>query len=143
MRNSELADFHQYPELEAIRMLKELMEDPSRYNHHLESFVSRVTCRLAWGHSEGSEELKQRARELLIGVSPSGALGNKLPFIMSLPDWLSPAKAWERRRANTERRWFEIMQDQVVADLAIDHSKPSWTKLFLDAPKLFNFANEL
>src|ERR1700761_4952254 len=143
MRNSELADFHQYPELEAIRMLKELMEDPSRYNHHLESFVSRVTCRLAWGHSEGSDELKQRARELLISVSPTGAFGNKLPFIMSLPDWLSPPKAWERRRAKTERRWFQIMQNNVREDIAAGHAKPSWMKMFFDAPKLCNFTGEL
>jgi cytochrome P450 len=143
MRKSEAADFYKYPELESVRMLKELVDEPDKYNVALESFVSRVTCRLAWGHSEGSDELKQRARELLIGVSPTGALGNKLPFIMALPDWLSPAKAWERKRAKTERKWFQTMQDQVKEDLAVDASKPSWTKLFLDAPKSCNFADEL
>jgi cytochrome P450 len=143
MRNSEAANFHDYPELEAIRLCHELMEDPENYNHHLESFVSRVTCRLAWGHGEGSDELKQRARELLIGVSPTGALGNKLPFVMSLPDWLSPSKAWERRRARTERRWFQTMQNSVQDDITEGKARPSWMKLYFDSPKLFNFADSL
>ncbi|KAF1841816.1 cytochrome P450 [Cucurbitaria berberidis CBS 394.84] len=143
MRESEKALFHRYPELEAKRMLVELLDEPDRYNHALESFISRVTCRLAWGHSEASDELKQRARELLIGVSPTGALGNKLPFLMALPDWLSPAKAWERRRANTERTWFQTMQDQVVKDVQTGQAAPSWMKIFLDGRSKWGFKSDL
>ncbi|PSN70117.1 cytochrome P450 2E1 [Corynespora cassiicola Philippines] len=143
MRESEKALFHRYPELEAKRMLVELLDEPDRYNHALESFISRVTCRLAWGHSEASDELKQRARELLIGVSPTGALGNKIPFLMSLPDWLVPAKAWERRRANTERKFFEIMQSEVEQDMREKKAAPSWMKIFLDNRSKFNFTYEL
>lgn len=139
MRASEKEHFQHYPELEAIRMCKELVEDPANYNHHLESFISRVTCRLGWGHAEASDELKQRARELLIGVSPTGALGNKLPFLMSLPDRLSPAKAWERRRAKTERKFFEILQDQVVEEVRDNRARPSWMKMFLDNAEQCNF----
>jgi cytochrome P450 len=143
MRESEKAIFHRYPELEAKRMLVELLDEPDRYNHALESFISRVTCRLAWGHSEASEELKQRARELLIGVSPTGALGNKLPFLMALPDWMSPAKAWERRRARTERTWFETMQSQVVKEIEEKRAAPSWMKIFLDGRSKWGFKSDL
>ncbi|KAF2270986.1 cytochrome P450 [Lojkania enalia] len=143
MRESEKALFHRYPELEAKRMLVELMDDPSRYNHALESFIARVTCRLAWGHSDASDELKQRARELLIGVSPTGALGNKLPFLMSLPDWLVPAKAWERRRAATERRFFEIMQGEVECDIKEKKAPSSWMKTFLENRSKWGFKYEL
>lgn len=140
MKQSEAAVFHRYPELEAIRMLVELLEQPHLYNHALESFVSRVTCRLAWGRSEASDELKQRARELLIGVSPTGALGNKLPFVMSLPDWLVPAKAWERRRAATEQKFFEIMQWEVESDLKEKKNAPeSWMSTYLQNPGRWNF----
>lgn len=141
MRESEKALFYRYPELEAKRMLVELMDEPSKYNHALESFISRVTCRLAWGHSEASDELKQRARELLIGVSPTGALGNKIPFVMSIPDWLSPAKAWERRRKNTERRFFEIMQSKVERDVKDKEAPGSWMKTYLDAPNAWGFTS--
>lgn len=144
MRHSERLSFNHYPELEAIRMCVELMTEPERYNHAMESFVARVTSRLAWGHSDASDELKQRARELLIGVSPTGALGNKLPFIMSLPDWLSPAKAWERRRAKTERAFFDMMQDQVRHDMA-DGASPSgtWMRFFFDNAHSTQFKDEL
>lgn len=143
MRESEKAMFHRYPEMEAKRMLVELLERPDQYNHALESFISRVTCRLAWGHSEASDELKQRARELLIGVSPTGALGNKIPFIMDLPDWLSPTKAWERRRAKTERKFFETMQGQVESDIQKNKAAPSWMKLFLQSKSKWGFKYEL
>lgn len=143
MRESEKALFHRYPELEAKRLLLELLDEPDRYNHALESFIARVTSRLAWGHSEASDELKQRARELLIGVSPTGALPNKLPFLMALPDWLSPAKAWERRRAKTERTWFQTMQAQVVKDIQEGHASPSWMKIFLDGRSKWDFKSDL
>ncbi|KAF1941580.1 cytochrome P450 [Clathrospora elynae] len=143
MRESEKALFHRYPELEAKRMLNELLDEPDRYNHALESFISRVTCRLAWGHSEGSDELKQRARELLIGVSPTGSLGNKLPFLMALPDWLSPPKAWEKRRSSTERTWFQTMQNQVVKDIQSGQAAPSWMKIFLDGHKKWGFDSDM
>ncbi|KAF1964860.1 cytochrome P450, partial [Bimuria novae-zelandiae CBS 107.79] len=143
MRESEKALFHRYPEIEAKRMLVELLDEPDRYNHALESFIARVTCRLAWGHSEASDELKQRARELLHTVSPTGAFGNKLPFVMSLPDWLSPAKAWERRRARTERSFFETMQREVEKDAKEKKATPSWMKIFLDNRSKWGFQYEL
>lgn len=143
MRESEKATFHRYPEIEAKRMLVELLDEPSAYNHALESFVSRVTCRLAWGHSEASDELKQRARELLIGVSPTGALGNKIPFLMSLPDWLVPAKAWERRRAETERKFFEIMQADVEADMKEKKAPQSWMRTYLEDKLKWGFTYAL
>ncbi|KAK7179314.1 major facilitator superfamily transporter [Paraphaeosphaeria sporulosa] len=143
MRESEEALFHRYPEIEAKRMLVELLEEPDRYNHTLESFVARVTCRLAWGRSEASDELKQRARELLLGVSPTGSFANKLPFLMALPDWLSPAKAWERRRARTERFFFQIMQGEVEKDAREEKAPQSWMKIFLDRRSKWGFKDEL
>ena len=142
MRQSEKANFFDYPELESIRMLMELMSHPSKYHVALESYISRITCRLAWGTSEASDELKQRARELLVCVSPTGHLGNKLSFIMNLPDWLSPAKAWERRRAKTERRFFEIMQNQVRSELAEKQTSPSWMSMFYNSSISWGFSNE-
>jgi cytochrome P450 len=70
-------------------------------------------------------------------------MGNKLPFLMDLPEWLSPAKAWERQRSRTESKWFQVMQNQVREDSAVNSAKPSWMKMFLDAPKLFNFSSDM
>lgn len=142
MDESEKASFYHYPELEQVRLLAELIKKPHQYNHCLESYIARVTCRLAWGVSNPSDELKQRARELLIGVSPTGALGNKLAFLMRLPDWLVPAKAWERRRAHTERQFFQIMQDEVQADMKQEkeHEVPrSWMSTYLRSPTSWQF----
>jgi cytochrome P450 len=143
MRESEKANFHRYPELEAKRLLNELLDEPDQYNHALESFIARVTSRLAWGHSEASDELKQRARELLIGVSPTGALPNKLPFLMALPDWMSPAKAWERRRAKTERTFFETMKNQVEQEISEKTASESWMGIFLQNKNRWGFKSDL
>ncbi|KAK0799589.1 hypothetical protein LTR75_009189 [Friedmanniomyces endolithicus] len=125
---SERASFYGYPELESVRLLFELMTEPSKYNVAMESFIARVTSRLAWGTPTPSDELKQRARELLIGVSPGGALGNKLPFLMSLPERFAAPKAWEARRSRTERKFFETMQAEVQEDIDIKR-KPTSSKI--------------
>ena len=145
MDTSHKASFYDYPELESIRLLVELMTDPSRYNIAMESFIARVTSRLAWGTSTPSDELKQRARELLVGVSPTGAIGNKLPFLMSLPEKLIPAKAWESRRSRTERKFFETMQQHVQADISkpMPSTQQSWTRMFLERKGHWGFANDL
>ncbi|EME87956.1 uncharacterized protein MYCFIDRAFT_26018 [Pseudocercospora fijiensis CIRAD86] len=144
MERSQKDGFYSYPELEAIRLLFELINDPSAYNTSMESFVARVTSRLAWGTSVGADELKQRARELLIGVSPTGALGNKLPAVMSLPESLSPAKAWEHRRGRTERKFFQTMQDNVRHSLdATEQLRMSWTRMFLENKRLWGFSDDL
>lgn len=146
MDKSSSESFYDYPELESIRLLFELMADPSKYNVALESFVARVTARLAWGTSAPADELKQRARELLIGVSPSGALGNKLPAVMSLPEWMSPAKAWEARRSRTEKSFFERMQQEVKDTMAQSteaDANRSWMSMFLKNQSLWGFSSSL
>lgn len=159
MDTSAKASFYNYPELESVRLLFELMTDPARYNHALESYIARITSRLAWGTPEPADELKQRARELLIGVSPSGALGNKLPLVMKLPEKWIPAKAWELRRSRTEKRFFQVMQDEVAQRLgsvdapSMHDSRPinpktsdtpqSWTRQFLETKSSWGFASDL
>ncbi|KAF2154725.1 cytochrome P450 [Myriangium duriaei CBS 260.36] len=143
MDTSGKASFYGYPELESIRLLQELIDSPKDYKNALESFVARVTCRLAWGTDTPSDELKQRARELLIGVSPTGALGNKLPFVMSMPESLSPAKSWERRRARTEKRFFEIMRDKVADSIETGTCTPSWMRQFLERRERWGFSSDL
>jgi hypothetical protein len=62
MNGSAKEQFYSYPELESIRLLFEIMTEPSRCHHALESFVACVTCRLGWGTATAAEELKQIAR---------------------------------------------------------------------------------
>lgn len=52
---------------------------------------------------------------------------------MRLPSWLVPQKAWEVRRARSERVWFEQMLRQVRADIKADGARPSWMRSFLTA----------
>lgn len=157
MDASAKEEFYGYPELESIRLLFEVMTEPSRYNHALESYVSRVTCRLGWGSSTAAEELKQRARELLIGVSPTGSFANKLPLVMSLPENWSKTKAWELRRGRTERKFFETMQDEVRQQIKQSEENPyapapilpslqpksCWMRTFLENKKAWKFDSDL
>ncbi|KAI4724434.1 cytochrome P450 [Aureobasidium sp. EXF-10728] len=146
MTKSHEQSYNAYPELEAIRLLDALMRSPTKYYNHLESYVARVTSRLAWGSSRPAEELKQRARELLIGVSPDGALGNKIPFVMRLPAFLSPAKAWEARRSKVEVDFLETLQQTIAASMSVEQAlstaeepKQSWTHQFLKRQASWGF----
>jgi len=157
MDTSAKEDYYGYPELESVRLLFEVMTEPSRYNHALESFVARVTCRLGWGTATAAEELKQRARELLIGVSPTGSFANKLPLIMSLPESWTKSKAWELRRGRTERKFFETLQDDVREQIKHSEKNPeapapilpslqpksSWMRTFLENKKAWKFDSDL
>lgn len=142
MDKSAKASYYGLPEVESIRLLFELMTDPSRYNHALESFIARVTSRLAWGTAEPADELKQRARELLIGVSPNGALTNKLAFLKSFPESLVPAKAWELRRFRTESRFFSVMQNQVREQMQKPGAPESWMKHFFEKKSSLGFPSD-
>lgn len=51
------AAFYGYPELESKRLLKELLDDPAAYHTGCENYISRTTCRLAWGTSDASDEV--------------------------------------------------------------------------------------
>ena len=143
MGTSIKASFYNHPELESVRLLFELMSEPKKYNHALESFVARVTSRLAWGTPSSSDELKQRARELLLGVSPTGSLANKLPFLMKLPEWISPPKAWEARRSRTERSFFETMQEGVREQMDTSTGPQSWMRQLLEHKASWGFGSDL
>jgi len=140
---SAKASFYDYPELESVRLLFELMAEPSKYNIALESYVARVTCRLAWGTAVPADELKQRARELLIGVSPTGSLANKLAFLMKIPAYLSPVRAWENRRSRTEEKFFEMMQNEVQTQIDSASGPQSWMRQFLNKKSSWGFASDV
>lgn len=142
MDKSAKASYYDLPETESVRLLFELMTDPSRYNHSLESYVARITSRLAWGTAEPADELKQRARELLIGVSPNGAITNKLSFLKALPEYLIPAKAWEHRRFRTESKFFSILQDDVRNRIRNPDAPESWMKHFLENKSSLGIDND-
>lgn len=143
MDTASKSGFYGYPAMEAIRLLYELGTGPQDDQHSLESFVARVTCRLAWSSATASDELQQRARELLIGVSPAGAVGNRFPTVMSLPTILSPPKAWEMRRARTEKRFFEIMADKVAHSVGAGSLTTSWMRQYLENRAKWGFESDL
>jgi len=144
MDKSAQASFYGYCELEAVRMMMELLNDPKRYHESLESYSARVTSRLAWGSPHASDELKQRARELLIAVSPTGAIGNNVPILNSLPEALFPQKTWERRRARTEKQFFKTMQEDVQNEISspLRKPRPTWMQMFLENKSFWGFESD-
>ena len=91
--------FHNYPELEAKRLLKELLDRPECYNTILEQYVARVTCRLVWGDASLAADIGTISADLLYAISPAGSIANKFPILLSLSDWMSPVKRWEKARS--------------------------------------------
>lgn len=88
-------------------------------------------------------QLKHRSHELLREVSPTGSLANKLPFVMALPEIISPARAWERKRMETERHFFLTMQEHSARSMASGNTTPSWMKTFLANVPKWNFDSRI
>jgi cytochrome P450 len=67
-----------------------------------------------------------------------------LPLLMKLPGWLVPARAWEDRRARTEQRFFEIMQQEHRQRQAAHAADiPSWTIRFLKNKVACGYTSDL
>lgn len=139
---SKRAAYYGYPELESIRLLQELIENPKDYEQVMEAFVSRVTSRLAWGTASPHKEIKQRAIEMFTAAGPTSP-GNLMPFVMSLPEALSPPKAKEYRRRRTENKFLRDMRDRVAKTITSGSSTTSWMRQFLENQEKWGFTSDV
>lgn len=57
-----VSNYHSTQELEAVRMLRDLIREPAKYEHWFERYAAGVVFRLAFGKriETGDEEIVQR-----------------------------------------------------------------------------------
>lgn len=122
------------PSIETKTLLKDLLLNPEDYQNIMETFTARNISSLAWGNANHSSALRSDTQGLLEAISPSGAISNKLPFLMKIPRWFAPWKVKERRRQRTEQSFFTASQREVGDKLERGEAGQScsFTKVFLE-----------
>ena len=124
--------YHQYPAIEAKRLLAELMREPDNWSKLLEDCTSNVMTRLMWGSTAPARDLQDNAWALLHQLSPAGPITNVLTPLLLLPDWMS-GMAQEAKRRARETKWFLALQNKIRQDIAEKrHSDPSFMRTFLE-----------
>ena len=90
-------------EEEALRVVHDLLRDPSKYERFFERYAASIIMRLAFGITlfTGQEDAAQRIlkvdHELERVASPGAYLVDTFPSLMYLPDFLAPFKREGKR----------------------------------------------
>src|SRR3569833_3156892 len=131
-------NFHHHVEREALRLVRQLHsrgpQPHTAWTRMTEDFTSRVISWLAFGSPDHAERLHKYTWDLLIAVSPCGALPNLLPFLKPLPYWLSPWKWYEHRRHLEQQSWFTDLLEQTRDSMRRGSSTPpSFLRDYLEA----------
>lgn len=110
--------YHSTQELEATRMLADLIRDPARYEHWFQRYSAAVVFRLAFGKriDTGDEEIVQQIvavnHNLERIASPGAYLVDTFPILMKLPRFLAPFK---REIEELHRREHSLFRGMYVS----------------------------
>lgn len=128
---------HQFLPLEETpQLLVELLDNPSNFEHIMESYTGRVISRLAFGNVKHTAPIATNSHALLHAISPAAHFTNIMPQLTRLPEWLSPWKRAERARHDRERDFFFRTFDTVEKEVGAGGPTPtSFMRTFLETRK--------
>jgi len=121
-------NYHDIIQPEAVRMLYNLLNDPTDHFKQTDLFTARISARLCYGNPSEASRHSRNAHEFIAQISPtaSGPAMNVFPFLIHLPEWINTSKRWVRERRERERElWVSELKraKQSVADgTAAPHS---------------------
>lgn len=136
MHTSARDNLHAYPALERDRFLFNMWREPTKYREWVEQFTSRTVSRLCWGSAHPAEMLRHTTFGLLMTISPSGALPNRLSFLRHVPEMISPWKQKEKARHGLEEKLFRENMGFVKDMMEGEKAGPSFVRTFLDSQKM-------
>lgn len=124
--------YHQYPSIEAKRMLAEMLKNPDNWSKLLENCTANVMTRIIWGSTAPAKDLQDDAWALLHQMSPAGPITNALTPLLLLPDWMSGMAKEAKRRAR-QAKWFLALENKIRQDITEKrHNDPSFMRSFLE-----------
>lgn len=144
MTGAYVKGFHDYPSLEAKRLLNTILTANSDFktiSGALETFASRTICRIVWDNPAHAEDLKESAWLLLNQMSPAGPITNLITPLWHLPWPINPWKQAEKARHDKQYKWFIALQKEVETAMAEKRAGPSFTKQYLETKNDWEFAD--
>ncbi|KAI1469495.1 cytochrome P450 [Daldinia caldariorum] len=126
------ASLYSYPTKERDRFLYLLSRDPSQYREYVEQFTARTVARLSWGSPHPAPLLRVTTSGLLDTISPSGALPNAIPWLMYIPNFISPWKQKENARQELETALLKVRIRYVHDRISEGNAEPSFINTFIN-----------
>ena len=129
--------YHETQELEATRMLRDLIREPRRYKHWFERYSAAVVFRLAFGKriETGDEEIVRKIVDVNHNLeriaSPGAYLVGTFPSLMHVPKPFAPFKRELKELHRREHGLFRGLMEDVRERMKDGTAPKCWEKDFL------------
>lgn len=147
--NSNIAPkYHPTQELESTRLLRDLIREPSNYEHWFERYSAAVVFRLAFGKriETGDEEIVRKIvavnHNLERIASPGAYLVDTFPILMNIPKPLAPFKQELDELHEREHSLFRGLMEDVRERMKSGTAPQCWERDFLEHQSDFNLTDD-
>lgn len=130
--------YEPFIELESTFTLEHLLQTPEDFNSHIERYAYGVIFRLALGQSVESMQDKEVLEsskytdDILDTFRPDKYLGNLIPFLLKLPNWIISSNAELDRLANGMESQMNSFEDSVRHGMKEGSAPDSWMRYFIE-----------
>lgn len=124
-------------EIEATRMARDLIRDPSDYENFFERYSGGIILRLAFGvriesgRDPRCQSSLKAVHDLERVASPAQYLVDLLPAMKFLPEFLAPWKTELKKLRNDHETFFRSMLDGAKRDKSGGKGIKSWANVWL------------
>ncbi|KAK4704861.1 hypothetical protein P7C70_g1351, partial [Phenoliferia sp. Uapishka_3] len=125
-------------ELEAKRLMYDLMTDPKKWEKHIERFAASTTVAIAYGRRVDSssvgfiKSIHDRMEAVSLLNLPGKQVLDRYPFLQSLPEIMTPYKArWRALREESNIFWMGLIH-QCADRIQLGTAAPSFAKDLLE-----------
>lgn len=143
-----VGNYQQTQTLESARMLRDLIKDPSRYEHWFERYSSGIIFRLAFGKTvqTGDEDIVRQIIEVVHTVervaSPGAYLVDVFPFLMNLPRAIAPFKKELEGLHQRDLRLFRKLLHDVRDEMKAGTAPQCWFRDYLERKSDFKLSED-
>jgi cytochrome P450 len=139
------ATYEPVQEEEALRLVHDLLQEPTQYDALLERYAASIIMRITYGTTIYStshptlKRIKEVNHQLERVASPGAYLVDAFPSLMKLPTWLAPFKSEGNRLHREEHSLFRSLVVDVAARAARGDlsTEGTMTKIWLDTKEKY------
>lgn len=147
--NTNIANTYQPNQsVESLRMLRDLIRDPARYEHWFNRYSAGIIYRLAYGKAvfTGEEQVVQDIEGIvsrLAKVSRPGAyLVDRFPILMRLPAAIAPFKRELEGLHQRELKVFRQLMADVRVEMERGEAAKSWERDMIEQQAKFHLSDD-
>ncbi|KAI9709926.1 MAG: hypothetical protein M1820_003004 [Bogoriella megaspora] len=147
--NSQVADTYEPTlALESVRLLKDLIRDPRKYDHWFRRYSTSVVFRLAFGRvieGEGDDvliETEAVVHTVERVASPGAYLVDMFRWLVYIPSFLAPFKRELNWLHERELKLFRGLMNDIREKMQVGKAPPCWERDFIEHESEFNLTQD-